>query len=332
MINLNFDMKQEINNVFESIGINVKNYSKIDTYLNKVYRVKTDKGNFYLKIYETLEEKKVALKLSKLYPLLLKKGIPVPKVIKFDDSLNLIKFPYLVITEVEGEMLCDKILLMSNEEKISFYHDFGITLGKIHTITFNQFGETFDLKTIEPFIEANDKGPFKIYKEMHKEIVDYRLEYFKDTYFEDLINPIKNYFSQNSHLIDYVIVPRLLHIDLNQKNIFVKDNKISGIIDFDGAFIGHNEEELMRIEGANFATDLISKDAFFKGYTKIIQLDRNYDKRRVFYYLSRLLVNIDCLIKYKKDYVDDIDSKQEILKQEIYDILEGKKIKFDKNS
>lgn len=77
---------------------------------------------------------------------------------------------------------------------------------------------------------------------------------------------------EKSNLIDYSIIPRLLHIDLNQKNIFVKEDKISGIIDFDDAFVGHNEEDLMRTEGANFADNEQLKQSFFRGYTEIIKL------------------------------------------------------------
>ena len=166
---------------------------------------------------------------------------------------------------------------------------------------------------------------------MHKEIIDYRLSIFKDSYFEDLIGSISLWFKKNRHLIDYDIVPRLLHIDLNQKNIFLKNNQISGIIDFDGAFIGHNEEELMRTEGANFSNDIKSKEAFFKGYTEIIKLDDNYEKRRIYYYFARLLVHIDCLIEYGNNYVTNVEKEQEIIRKKVQNILDGKSVKFDKN-
>lgn len=166
---------------------------------------------------------------------------------------------------------------------------------------------------------------------MHSELIDYRLSMFKDSYFEDLVEPIRLWFKKNVDLIDYNIVPRLLHIDLNQKNIFLKDKKISGIIDFDGAFVGHNEEELMRTECANFSNDLELKEAFFKGYTKIIKLDNNYEQRRTYYYFARLLVHIDCLIEYSGNYVKNVKKEQQIIREEVLNILNGDLIKFDKN-
>jgi hypothetical protein len=63
-----------------------------------LYSVETNKDNYFFKIYETKEEQKVGFKLSNLYPLLLENEIPVPKIIKFDDTLSLIKYPYIIIT------------------------------------------------------------------------------------------------------------------------------------------------------------------------------------------------------------------------------------------
>tara|TARA_Y100000310_G_C20550432_1_gene747778 strand:- start:51 stop:1049 length:999 start_codon:yes stop_codon:yes gene_type:complete len=322
---------EEVRIIFDSLNIKVNNIIKVKTLSNFLVKVETNKGNYFLKIYDNKRESKTGYKLAHLYPLLLKHNVPVPEVLKFDDSLNIVKHPYMIITEIEGEMLCDVINNMSDKEKTSFFYELGKIIAKIHSISFDKFGESFDGKTVESFSEANHKGPFKSWKEMHNEIINYRLSFFKGTYFEDLIKPIRTWFKKNSSLIDYDIIPRLLHIDLNQKNIFLKNSKISGIIDFDGAFIGHNEEELMRTEGANFSNNEELKRSFFKGYTKFIKLDNNYDQRRIFYYLSRLLVHTDCLIEYGNNYVKNIEKEQEIIRNEINKILNGEPINFDRN-
>lgn len=321
----------KIKDIFANLSLKVQNIEKIKTYSNYVAKIKTNKGNYFLKVYQNKNETQTGHKLSHLYPLLSNNKIPVPKVLKFDDSLKIIKKPYLIISEIKGEMLCDKIKKMSKKEIISFYHKFGKAIARIHSITFNQFGETFNGKTVEGLSEINSKKPFKEWKNLHTKIINYRLKFLKNTYFKDLIKPVKRFFKDNSYLIDYKITPRLLHIDLNQKNIFLQGNKISGIIDFDGAFIGHSEEELMRIEGANFSNNKTFQTSFFKGYTQILKLDKDYEKRRTFYYLSRLLVHVDCLIKYGKEYASNLTKEQAIVKEEIIKIIQGKKINFDKN-
>jgi len=321
----------KVKSIFGSLNLEVNNITKISTLSNFLLKVETNKGNYYLKVYDNKKEGKTGYKLAHLYSLLSKNNIPVPRVLKFDESLKLVKYPYLIITEIDGDMLCDSIVKMNKSEIRSFYYELGKIIAKIHSITFDKFGETFDGKTVEGFSEIGYKGPFKNWKEMHKEIIDHRLSYCKGTYFKDLIEPIRLWFESNAHLIDYDITPRLLHIDLNQKNIFLKNNMISGIVDFDGAFVGHNEEELMRIESANFSNNKDLKDSFFKGYTKLIKLDETYEQRRTFYYLSRLLVHIDCVIEYGSNYVKNIKKEQEIIKKEIIKILKGKPVNFDRN-
>jgi len=320
----------EIRAIFKSLDISINNITKVKTLANFLVRVETNQGNYFLKIYTNKIEAKTGYKLAHLYPILLENNIPVPKVIKYDDGLKIIKHPYLIMTEIEGQMLCDLIDAMNRDDKNYFYYDFGKLIAKFHLITFDKFGETFDGKTIEGCIEANNKGPFNNWKDMHEEIIRYRLNIFKKSDFEDLIEPIFSWFEKNSNLIDYDVVPRLLHIDLNQKNVFVKNNKISGIIDFDASFVGHNEEELMRTEGANFSNDEELKQSFFKGYTEIIELDSGYEQRRKYYYFSRLLVHTGCIIQYGESYVN-VEKEGEIVRKEIIKLLNDKEIDYNKN-
>ena len=190
--------KEEIENIFYFMKTKIEKYSRIKTYSNTLYKIETETGNYYMKIYETKEDQKVGYKLSNLYPLLLEKGLDiVPGIIKYDPSLSLINYPYLIITEIEGELLSNRINLMSEVEKGEFYYDLGVILGRIHSITFSEFGESMNCRDVDSFVEAGDKGPFKTWKEMHKEIINYRLSYFENTYFQDLIIPIQNYFEEN---------------------------------------------------------------------------------------------------------------------------------------
>jgi fructosamine-3-kinase len=320
----------EIRTIFESLDFTINNISKVKTLANFLVKVETDKGNYFLKIYDNKIEAKTGYKLAHLYPLLLEHNVPVPKVIKYDSSLKLVKHPYIIITEIEGQMLCDVINNMVRDDKILFYYEFGKTIAKIHSITFDEFGESFDGVTVDKFTEANNKGPFDNWKDIHEEIIKFRLNIFRNSSFEDLIKPIVSWFEKNSNLIDYDITPRLLHIDLNQKNVFVKNNQISGIIDFDGAFVGHNEEELMRTEGANFSNDEELKKSFFRGYTEIIKLDSNYEQRRKYYYFARLLVHTDCIIQYGESYVD-VEKEGDIVRKEILKLVNDEDIDFNKN-
>lgn len=107
----------EVRLIFGSLNIHVQKITKVKTLSNFLVKVETNKGNYFLKIYDSKRESKTGYKLAHLYPLLLKNNVPVPKVLKFDDSLKLVKHPYLIITEIDGEMLCKVIKKMDNKEK-----------------------------------------------------------------------------------------------------------------------------------------------------------------------------------------------------------------------
>lgn len=319
-----------IKKIFYDLGMSVLSVKEVKTFSNYLVSVRADTGNYFMKIYTSPAEARTGHKLSYLYPLLAKHDVPMPKVITYDDSLTHIEYPYVIVTKAEGEMIGSVIKDMSEDEKRLFYYDFGRITAKIHSITFDTFGETCDGEKVKGYSEANNVGPFKTWKDMHKEIINYRLRFFKNSAFEDLVQPIASWFDENSSLIDYDITPRLLHIDLNQKNIFVKNNTVSGIIDLDGAFIGHNEEELMRIEGAHFADNEDIKKSFFKGYTEKIPLDSGYEQRRRYYYFSRLLVHVGCIIQFGDNYVSAREESARV-REEISKLLRNEPVDFTRN-
>lgn len=323
-------MENKIKKVFENLNIEVLKLEKINVLADLVYKVYSKNKNYFIKIYLRDKNEYLAEKLNNLYSLMFEKNIPVPKVIKYDNSKKELDYVYIIFSEVRGEPLKNKFKDMSFEDKKEFFYDFGKVLAKINSITFDKFGESIDLKNVEKINEINS-GPFNTWKEMHQSLISHRLSFFENTELENLINPIKYYFKTNSNLIDYSIKARLLHEDLNQKNIFIENNKISGIIDFDGAIIGHNEEELMRTEGANFSDKKELKQVFLDGYESILKLDEGYEKRRSFYFLSRYLVHISCLLTYKENYIKNYSSAIESVKEELNKILSGKEIDFTKN-
>jgi fructosamine-3-kinase len=318
-----------VKKIFDDLNLDVINLGRIKTLSNYVYKVKTNKGNYYLKIY--VSDSKKAFKLANLYDLLSKNGVLVPSVLKYDESCSLIKHPFLVLSEVQGDLLVDVFESFSRTNLERFYYDFGRVVGKIHSIKFDKFGECFDGKTVEGYSFIDFKGPFDSWKDFFMEIIKKRLGVLKNSELDDLVEPMRSWFESKLFLLDFDVMPSLIHEDLNQKNVFVKNGVVSGVIDFDDSFIGHNEEELMRLEGANFSNDSLLKDSFFKGYTEIINLDEGYEKRRIIYYLSRLLVHIRCVLEFREDYVGDASKEIEIMRAEIKNIIDGKGTNFDKN-
>ncbi|CAF1068984.1 unnamed protein product [Adineta steineri] len=145
------------------------------------------------------------------------------------------------------------------------------------------------------------------------DIIKKQIVQFNGTMFEELVTTIHKYLIQNMHLIDYNIVPRLLHMDLHCANILILDIKITGILDAENAVIGHNEYELMRIEKGHFEeTDSVDyRNVFMSSYTNYVKLENGYEERRRLYSLSRELVGLRCLIDYGDQYAQNGSIEQE---------------------
>ncbi len=277
---------------------------------NPVFIIETQKTDVVLRIFNPITGDWKASKEESVYELFIKHNIPCPIILKTDISKKLIPYNYVISKRLTGNALDKVFSNQSMSSKLKIIKELGKYLGKIHSINFNKFGDITkkgDNFIVGPAHELSDvskkikSGPFLSWKDMHREIIKSRLYYFKNTEFEDLIKPINDYFDANEYLIDYKITPRLLHLDLNRNNIFVKDNKITGILDVEESLIGHNEYDLMRTE-LHFKGNLELRNAFFKEYTKYIKLDEGYDNRRAFYSLSRNLVGVRSLILWKSKY------------------------------
>ena len=277
---------------------------------NPVFILETQKSDLVLRILNPLTGDWKAIKEKTVYELFTKLKIPCPIVLKTDISKKLIPFDYVISKRLRGNALDKVISNQTMNSKIKIVKELGRYLGKIHSVTFNKSGDISKRGSkfvVGPAHELSDvsktikSGPFSSWKDMHREIIKSRLYHFKRTEFKDMIEPIKKYFKKNEHLLDFKITPRLLHLDLNRNNIFVKNNKITGILDVEESLIGHNEYDLLRTE-LHFKGNLKLRNEFFKEYKKYTSLDDGYEKRRPFYSLSRALVGVRCLVLWKSKY------------------------------
>jgi fructosamine-3-kinase len=213
---------------------------------------------------------------------------PVPKVLK-SDSINR---NYYISSKLSGLPLSQLLDSMTHEQRLETYRELGTFVGQLHSkYTYERCGYLQDQS-------------FHKWKDMFSNIIEKQIAQFKRTMFEELGDTIYKYLIDNMHLIDYDIVPRLLHMDLHCGNILMLNTKITGILDAEDALIGHNEYELMRIEKGHFEENGSDdyRDQFLSNYTNYVKLDDGYEERRRLYSLSRELVGMKCLMIYREQY------------------------------
>ncbi|CAF3728705.1 unnamed protein product [Rotaria sordida] len=222
---------------------------------------------------------------------------PIPQILKYDSIIH----NYYISSKLPGFPLTQVLDSMTHGQRLEIYQALGIFVGQLHS------------KHIYEKCGYLQGQQYSSWKHMFSDIIQRQITSFKETIFEELSNRIHKYLIDNLHLIDYDILPRLLHMDLHCGNILVSDTKITGIVDAQDAIIGHNEYELMRIEKAHFEENNNSdyREKFMSSYTYYVKLDDGYEERRRMYSLSRELVGMECLLDYGDKYAQDGSVEQE---------------------
>lgn len=290
-------------------GLTLRQFCKPQSGLSgSVFVLETDQGDFILKVSQGSAEDWKPVKERLVCGLLRSQDVPAPNILVADCSCRFVPFAYTLSERLPGVTLSCAYPDMSNAQKRGIYRQLGDLLGRMHSRTFDRFGDVAEREgevaagpAHELAEEARSRniGPFTSWRGMHREIVRGRLAFLSRAEFHDLTKPIGTWFDSHESLLDYPITPRLLHMDLHRSNILVADDRITGVIDVEEAIIGHNEYDLMRTELAHFGDgEDALREVFFEGYNAHITLDTGYESRRPFYEMSRTLVGLRCLVVF----------------------------------
>lgn len=175
--------------------------------------VQTDKGKFVLKIPH--KEKDKTLKEIVATKLCANKGIPVPKIIFYNESL-------LIESYIDGVDLDD--LKTSKENFEAIYFKIGQLMKVMHSIKGQNFGPVNKEKLIG---EKSTQKEF-IYSWLPPEIDSLEKT---DYYSKKDLSKIKDFFESNKYILS-TKESVLLHSDIADQNIIIQERGISGIIDF----------------------------------------------------------------------------------------------------
>lgn len=301
-----------------------------------VFVLQTDRQDLILRAFSDTSAAWKPEKERIVYHLLRGQGIPVPNVLKADLSRSLFPFAYVVSERLPGGTLSKRYDAMTAAQRCHVYGQLGDFLGRIHSVSFEEFGDVRERSgsvTVGPARELEEgmdagavhSGPFNIWREMHRQIVRWHLLFLEQTEFFDLVAPLDAWFREHEGLLDEAITPRLLHMDLHMSNILVDGDTVTGILDVEEALVGHHEFDLMRTELAHFRGEGVTtiQKAFFDTYAEHITLDEGYARRRPFYELSRNLVGLRCLVTYGSRYSADLESERRLMRVQVKALLDA---------
>ena len=228
-------------------------------------------------------------------------GVPVPDVIVFDPSKELVPYEYLITTKLQGAPIIDSWNDLSESVQKQLAHEAGRYLALIHTHTFERFGKLRDL--------AN--GGFTYW-------YDYCADYFHryaqlaldlnaiDTVLYDRLQAVLDAYRP---LLDAVTKGSLLHSDYHFENILQHHGTISGIIDFEWAYSGDSCVDLV-VDDVWERMCPGSKPFVYAGYSSITPLDANSTLKTLLYKLySYLETLVSSIQRGDKQQFAEVDGK-----------------------
>ena len=179
-------------------------------------------------------------------------SVPVPEVIYYDETGDVCKSNYFFMEKIEGDsffQLKDKGLI-PYETQNQIYQEMGRLNKEMNQIKGTSFG----------FLGTPEKQSDN-WKKVFLQMVEELLQ--DGEYIEISLgvayDEVRNLIGRASFSLEEVSVPTFVHWDLWDGNVFVKDGKITGIIDFERALWA---EPLMEF---NFRAHVNIKD-FYEGY------------------------------------------------------------------
>ena len=207
----------------DDFGLEITNIEKvIRGFSNEVYKGKLEDKNVFIR---TNKDKNVFEVEQIGYKIFEEQGIPVPKIIAYEENPKSISFPTMIISAAEGKTLKD--LELSLEQKDVIYENLGKLLKKIHETKLKDFGplSVYNQELIGKF--STWKERCESAKKKNDKVINFSIENKFIT--NEEADQIQKIYKEVS-LLDFGEAS-LLHMDLHHEHFFVKDTEITGIID-----------------------------------------------------------------------------------------------------
>ncbi len=227
-----------------------------------------------LKVYLHVDERRTPWKETYLLRLLTSEtGVPVPRVLHFDDSGATLDHPWSLHTRLPGRPLADVVNEMGEAELESIGYEMGRYLGRIHQIPLDEFGDFF---VPDPLSNVAEKGHFIARAAQCMERCA-RAGLLS----EWLSGRLEEIFAQTSFLSRRRAC--LIHGGYREDNIIVEwgatGYHVTGVLDFEQARGGSPEQDMSALFLWSFADAPTLKKGFLDGYAESGRLDADFWER-----------------------------------------------------
>lgn len=214
--------------------------------------------------------------------------VPVPKVYYYDTSKTLCTSEYFFMEKLDGVSFHSVIGNLSEYEKSTIYHEVGRYSAMMNEIEGTYFGYPgIPELQFESMKEMYLKLMDGVLKDGARKQVDLGVDY-------DYIRQIAQ---EKSYVLSEVTKPVFVHWDIWEGNVFLKEGKVIGIIDFERALYADPLMEYFFSQGRD------SNSYYLEGYGKT-EFTENEILRRCLYsiYLYVIMI-VECPYRqYENDW------------------------------
>jgi len=208
--------------------------------------------------------------------------VPVPQIIAHDSTCELADCEYFVMEKLDGVPYNKIKRELPAEQRESIEYE----LGQYNRLVNELRGDRFGL-----YAEPAEAGA--AWRDVFHRLLVSVLEDGEEAGVELPVDyaAIRQEVAARLHVLDAVTEPRLVHWDIWDGNVFVKDGRIAGIIDFERALWG---DPLIEAYFGRF----VASDAFLRGYGFKNGLSKEQRQRRLLYdlYLD-LILCVECAFR-----------------------------------
>ncbi len=248
---------------------------------NAIYLIQDGANKYVLKIAPKNENLMLTFERNtmwwevKMLKLMQINDIPAPKLLHYDSSCSLCDAPYFFMTYIDGIKLCDLKNKLSEQDVENIEKELGSICYKMSKIISNNF-------YIPSFPNKKFNSNYEFIKFLFETLIkdatnnNIKIKKYNYSLFINLLEQYKESLNNISNLC-------LVHSDIWDGNIIIKDNHLNGIVDFSDLYFC---DELFAFYF--HTTKQKTSKYFLEGYNKK-KLNQDEENRIIIYRIFILL-------------------------------------------
>lgn len=312
-------MKQKISSaVEESLDQEIEAVEKTsEGLIHETYSIRVAGDDYIIQFSGASHEDHSALRhCLEMYRFLENSDIPVPEPVT-EEPRKIHGEGYVIVEKLPGENMETDV----DKQKI---REAGKMLAKIHRVKSFPHEGWLEIKDGDTEVYSFDEGDLDGKKKKER---DGKLKTFSENGMDDLAERAREFLENYSEIPVKDFEAVLCHDDFSPDNVIWQDG-IKGVIDFDYAFSGSAERNMVKSANAFWmhdpGTDDELREVFYRGYQQEREVREDFEQLEAYYRVETLVWLISGMMEldeldesekefYAKEISGEIERSEEIL-------------------